>query len=84
MAMWMVRAGPRGAFYDSFKKQGLVAVGWSKVGDARAFPDREALRGRLLAVYGYDLSVVRRGTSALWRFVHEIEENDTVLIYDPR
>ena len=60
-----------------------MAVGWPKVGDARAFPEREALRERLRSVYGYDSSVVTRGTRFLWPFVHEIEQDDAVLIYSP-
>ena len=81
MAMWMVRAGRGGVVHDSFKDRGVVAVGWSKAGDAGAFPSREALRERLRA--SMDDNGAAAGASVLWRFVHEIEEGDAVLTYDP-
>lgn len=51
MTMWMVRAESDGSLFQPFIDQGLVAIGWSDVGDLGQFESREALVAELRERY---------------------------------
>lgn len=81
--MWMVRSASGGRLADECVERKVVAIGWEKVGDLTAFPDKEALRASLRqhrpnASSGNELS----SASQLLRFRDELEIGDRVITYD--
>ena len=80
----MVRAGERGLYAADFERHGIVAVGWSAVGDLSTIATLEAARSSVAKAYP-DLSpgnVVTSG-STLHKFRHVLKRGDRVVTYDP-
>jgi len=81
--MWMVRSASGRRLADEFKEQGVVAIGWSDVGDLSQYKDKEAI-----------LEAVRRrwpdgsegqnmaSASQLQRFKEKLHNGDRVITYD--
>jgi len=85
MAMWLVRAGRNAQILDDFLDRGVVAIGWSKLGDLRSYQNKESLSEAVQHGWpnkgpGYKAIV----TGQLYRFVHEIAKGDQILTYDPQ
>ena len=82
--LWVVRAGRKAAYLAHFLSEGLVAIGWGRVGPVGPNDSDEDLRRRFEEAYPED----KPGTRASWvaqvkRFVREVEVGDTVVTYDP-
>jgi len=82
--LWVVRAGRKAAYLAHFLSEGLVAIGWGRVGPVGPNDSDEDLRRRFEEAYPED----KPGTRASWvaqvkRFVREVGVGDTVVTYDP-
>jgi restriction system protein len=81
---WMVRAGEGGGLIEEFEK-GLIAVGWSELGDLTDATTREAIR----ALYDRCFPEASPGrainaVSVLAKFRTEIPSGARVITYDPK
>jgi restriction system protein len=79
-SIWVVRAGHGGAFGDEFRQHGIVAIGWTDIGDLSGLATRDQFLERVDAVYPQH----KRGrkvnsASQLYRFVHKITPGDVVM-----
>jgi len=77
----MVRAGRGGMYIDDFEK-GYVAIGWSALGDLKAYADPASLRQRYIELYGND-KPARTGNAIgmLVKFRDHIKTGDYLLSY---
>ncbi|WP_456445858.1 restriction endonuclease [Thiolapillus sp.] len=81
---WMVRAEVGGKYFNDFKEKGIVAVGWSELGDLSSLKNREAFRDAVKAQWpSWNRMAVGQSTGMLYRFVREMKKGDRVLTYDP-
>jgi restriction system protein len=78
----MVRAGSDGEREDPALSEGLVAAGWTElVADLTNVADREQLRAIVGATYpDYSPRVIGNWVGQLWRFRHEMEVGDLVVM----
>jgi len=84
MTMWMVRAERRGALYGEFVERGIVAIGWSDLGDLTSYPNREQLAKAVAQEWPHlRPQAVTNAVGCLDRFANEMQIGDTVLTYDP-
>lgn len=81
--MWMVRAASGGVLADQFREKGVVAIGWSAVGDLSRFKNKEEILEAVASTYP-DWSAGRQQSSAsqLVRFRDEPSVGDRVVTYD--
>lgn len=81
--MWMVRAASGGVLADQFREKGVVAIGWSDVGDLSRFKNKEEFLEAVASTYP-DWSAGRQQSSAsqLVRFRDEPSVGDRVVTYD--
>jgi len=49
---WMIRAGNGGRYFDDFKDNGCVAIGWNALGDLRQYKSPEALKEAYIQHFG--------------------------------
>lgn len=78
--IWVVRAGSGGVHADKFERQGVVALGWSDVGDLSSERSREDFKQRIRKKYpNWKDGRQINGASQLYRFVHELSQGDLVL-----
>lgn len=83
--MWMVRAGEEGRLFRKFKKDGIVAIGWSELGDLSNTTNSEEIRKLVEVHYGEDSPGKKAMTaSQVSRFRFEFKKDDYVLTYDPQ
>lgn len=83
MTMWMVRAARGSILFQSFIDKGVVAIGWSKMGDLGRFESKETIVTELREQYPnkpagwYAIS-----GGMLYRFSRELQAEDGVVSYD--
>ncbi len=94
--MWMVRAGRGCGYFDQFKTQGAVAIGWEELGDLSRFGDLTKSSAKLEAALKrrwprhYDLRSNPRKAAArleasvrqIRMFLFEIQSEHQVITYD--
>lgn len=81
---WVVRAGRNGTRIDDFRSNGVVAIGWSEVGELPDDISDDALAALFDREYASSKPGSRRVWQAqVWRFSHEIMPGDRVATYDP-
>lgn len=75
---WLIAPGENARLWEEFYEQGIVAIGWDKLGDLRQYPDKFAIGDRINEVEGVD---GRRMNDQLacWEFVHAIKPGDIVI-----
>ena len=79
----MVRAGRGGRYFPDFIEQGIVALGWSRLGDPTGCKDRAELSARFHAGYpDWTETQIAVAAEQVYRFVHEFEIGDGVITYD--
>lgn len=82
--MWKVTAGRANSHIMEFLDQGVVAIGWSEAGDYRRASSREELRELFAEAWPeWTNRQVQVGAGQVWRFLHEMQNGDAILTYDP-
>lgn len=82
--LWVVRAGRKAAYLAHFLSEGLVAIGWGKVGPIGPNDSDEDLRRRFEEAYPEEKPGTRASSVAqVKRFVREVDVGDSVVTYDP-
>ena len=83
--MWVVRAGEEARFYDDFKGNRIVAIGWNELGDLSGIKNQGEIKQMIEKAYSNKkLGWINIITSQIARFVLEFKEGDYVLTYDPK
>jgi restriction system protein len=81
----MVRAGKSGRFFEEFREQSLVGIGWKSVGDLSTIKNREQVAKTVATVFSSQSSqAVSMAAGQLYRFAKEFQIGDRVVTYDPR
>lgn len=81
--MWMVRSDA-GRLFEDFRNKGIVAVGWSDLGDVKPGTTRQDIEKRLIKECGYTKpTAALMAASQVWKFLNEIQVGDGVITYDP-
>ncbi len=82
--IWMVRAGESGYLIDEFLTQGIVAIGWNKIGDLKNLKTLDELKNRLRKAYpNSKLSQVNNYAGQIFRFRFDFQILDKVISYNP-
>ncbi len=80
--MWMVRA-KGGLLYEEFRDKGVAAIGWVRIAEEAS---KGATREQLADAYrlvspGTKEGTIIAGVSQVYRFIHEIKNDDWVVTY---
>ena len=76
--VWEIAPGPNATYWESFKRDGIVAIGWEMISDLSEFKSREEISAELKAKLSLDTEP-RNNSLALWQFGHEMKPGDLVL-----
>lgn len=79
--MWGIHGGQTGDADALFLKQNMIALGWDHMGSLASLPpDREAFKAAMAKVYPDDKpGAIRNNAGQLFRFVHEMQNDDFVI-----
>ena len=80
MKSWVVRAGRRDEVADLALEHDLAVIGWRELPDIYPTDSREQMAARLRDAYIDKLTSVAGWTSQIWKFLHEIEVGDLVVM----
>ncbi len=80
----MVRAWRGGRYFDLFKDNAVVAIGWSDIGPLDALKTREEITERLTREWPeWHPQKISMTAGQLFRFRYEMQRGDRVVTYDP-
>ena len=81
---WMVRAWKGGRYFDLFKDNAVIAIGWSDIGSLEALKTREDITERLAGEWPeWHPQKLSMTAGQLFRFRHEMQKGDRIVTYDP-
>ena len=76
---WLYAPGNGADKWEEFYQKGIMAIGWGEIGDLKQFASKEAMKERMKAVYGQNLSY-RNAAHATWQFANEMKPGDIVFV----
>ena len=77
LTYWIYSPGEQAAFWDEYYQDGIMGLGWNKIGDLRAFKKQSDLIAPLKQNYGSDTSQ-KNSADMLYSFVNEMKPGDIV------
>lgn len=84
--IWVIAAGRNGEWWGDWQANGIATIGWTNLGDLRAYPDQNAVFAALQAEVGSsgDDGDVRPSMRALacWQFAHVVRRGDVLVAKD--
>ena len=75
---WLYAPGENAFLWDEFYNEGIMGIGWDKVGDLKQFKNREHIMHTLQKLY-QDSGKHYNDTLALWEFANEMKIGDIVI-----
>ena len=76
---WMIAAGEGARLWDDFLASGLIAIGWSDLGNLRTFGTREEITEAIKSVNAGNTEPVNNSL-ACWQFSREMSIGDFILV----
>ena len=76
---WIYSPGDNACKWDEFYKAGIMAIGWSGIGDLSVFDSKDAMKKKMKETYG-DQYTYKNAAHATWQFANEIKPGDVVFV----
>ena len=76
---WLYSPGENACMWERFFDLGIMALGWSKIGDLSLFETKEDMKKRLKEMYG-DQYTYKNAAHATWQFAKEMKPGDIVFV----
>lgn len=76
---WLYAAGDGSANWEQDYTDGLMAIGWSNIGDLSDYSTKDEIRAKMKELYG-DTSSYKNQVLATWQFANEIKPGDIVFV----
>ena len=74
---WTYSPGPNASKWDLCINEGIMCIGWDKLGGLSQYASREDMRGAIKMLYPTDGSAVN-DSLAVWQFANEMKPGDIV------
>ena len=74
---WMYAPGERAKFWDDYFRDGIMGIGWSKMGNLTHYLDNESFRQKLTELYGDETNHMQ-DACMLSNFAYDIKPGDIV------
>ena len=76
---WMYAPGEGAHLWEDCRKDGVMVIGWSELGDLSQYESREAMRDQMRQEYGLEGSYMN-ASLATWEFTNEMQVGDIVFV----
>ena len=77
IAYWIYSPGEQAVFWDEYYRDGIMGLGWNKIGDLRDYREQADLIAPLKQNYGADTSQTKNA-DMLYSFANEMKPGDIV------
>ena len=74
---WLYSPGNNADKWDEFYRAGIMAIGWSDIGNLKKFSSKDAMKAKMKETYDPTLSY-RNAAHATWQFANEMKVGDVV------
>ena len=74
---WIYSPGDGASIWDECYDEGIMAIGWDKIGDLTAYDSKDAMKQAMKDRINPDYSW-KNAAHATWQFVHDIKPGDIV------
>lgn len=74
---WMYAPGEGACKWDEFYKKGIMAIGWSSIGDLSDYESKEAMKLAMKSAYD-ESRPYKMSALATWQFANEIQIGDVI------
>lgn len=76
---WLYAPGNNADKWEEFYREGIMAIGWSDIGDLSTFSSKDAMKAKMREVYDATLSY-KNAAHATWQFAKEMKIGDVVFV----
>ena len=76
---WIYSPGDNACKWDEFYTAGIMAIGWSGIGDLSSFVSKDAMKKKMKETYGDQYSY-KNAAHATWQFANEMKPGDIVFV----
>ena len=76
---WLYAPGDNAGMWDEFYKAGIMAIGWSDIGDLSLFASKAEMKSAMKEVYDPDKTYMNAAL-ATWQFANEIKPGDVIFV----
>lgn len=76
---WLYAPGNNADKWDEFYHEGIMAIGWSDIGDLSVFSSKDAMKAKMREVYDATLSY-KNAAHATWQFANDMKIGDVVFV----
>ncbi len=74
---WIYSPGDNASIWDECYNEGVIAIGWDKIGDLRDYQSKDEMRQAMKTLIDPNYSW-KNGAHATWQFVNEMKPGDIV------
>lgn len=74
---WMYAPGEQAKYWDQYYDEGIMGIGWSKMGNLKAYTDNKETRKKLSQLYG-NHSSHKQDACMLYNFAFDVKPGDIV------
>ncbi len=76
---WIYSPGDNACKWEEFYNAGIMAIGWSGIGDLSDYVNKDAMKKKMKEVYG-DQYTYKNAAHATWQFANDIKPGDVVFV----
>lgn len=80
---WLYSPGEKASKWEEFATKGIMAIGWSEIGNLSDYQSKEEIRQAMQQVYGNNKSF-KHCVRAAWEFANELKPGDIVFVKNGR
>lgn len=76
---WIYSPGNNACKWDEFYQNGIMAIGWSDIGNLKQYPGKQEMKIAMKETYDPNLTYTN-AAHATWQFANEIEPGDIIFV----
>lgn len=76
---WIYAPGENSCMWEEFYSEGIMAIGWGKIGDLKTFDSKDAMKSKMKETFDASLSY-KNAAHATWQFVNDMKIGDIVFV----
>lgn len=76
---WLYSPGDNACKWNEFYSSGIMAIGWSGIGDLTTFENKDAMKQEMKDVYGEQYTY-KNAAHATWQFANEVKPGDIIFV----
>lgn len=76
---WIYAPGENANMWEECQQQGLMCIGWDKLGSIEQYPNRDTVQKKIQKLYGTDASH-NNDSLCCWEFCHVLKPGDIVYV----